>query len=137
VDTAGASSPVTANRPVANGRSVAALDDRPILNFGPIEPSDTETAARRLLGDKEDEQDTPEQQTPASFFGRFEASSEAFAAALSIERLDELEDESRFDAFRGPKPFSGLVVRAVNLYEATAQFLTDTPSRGAAVNANS
>ena len=120
-DTAGALNPVTGPRSATNGRVVAALDDdRPILAFGPIEPGDAS-----------------EQQPPPSFFGRFQTPSEAFAAALSIRRLDEVDEEPRFDAFRGPRPFSGLVVRAVNLYEATSQFLDGTPPRGGAVNAHS
>ena len=122
-------------RPVAGGRVSAAADDRPYLAYGPLEPSDSETAAKRLLGDKDEDAEKKERQTPASFFGPLETPSEAFAAALSVKRLDETEEEPRFDFFRGPRPFSGLLVRAVSLYEATSSFLRDAPQRGDALNA--
>jgi len=133
---AGASG-TAAPRPVAGGRVFAAADDRPYLAYGLVEPSDSETAARRLLGDTDDDAEKKERQTPASFFGPLQTPSEAFAAALSIERLDEVEEDPRSDFFRGPRPFSGLVVRAVSLYEATSGFLRDVPQRGDALNATS
>lgn len=135
LDNANAPLPVFPNRAGEGERSVPSGEDRPILTAGATDSIYPESSSVHLSGRTDGESQPGEKHTPNPYIGRFRKSSEAFAAAHDIKRLAEIADEPRFVQTPFTPPFSGLVVRAVSLYDSSSVFLSGAPPRGTALNA--
>ena len=72
---------------------------------------------------------------PQSPLLRFQTPTETFASVLDFQRVAESESIAGITAVPGRPAFSGLVNRAISLYETTAQFLSgDDKPRGDTIN---
>lgn len=123
---------LSVNRPVGGGKPVAsaAEPESPTTSNGAV------TAAYVLSsGPASNPQPDDQQQETPSFAGRFRKAVGSFAAAYDVRLISEVADEPRLMSIPAPQSFSGLVVRAVNLYESTGIVSTGSAPRGTSLNA--
>lgn len=125
-------------RPAAGARSVATSDTGAIRELLPVDPISPDTTSF-LFRERRQNPEQREERAPQSFFGVFSASTQAFAAALDIQRADEGGNGSgRFSGGLDSRSFSGLLVRAINLYEDVSRIGRGvTVPRGETFNLNS
>ncbi len=124
---------VSLSRQVASARNVATVSDAPIETVQSIPPPTTQATGpdqdrRGNSGDRE----RPRQEPGVA---RLRTPSAAFAAVFSVERADESAALPGTPEPIGPRPFSGLVIRVLTLYETTAKIVSGSPpTRGATFN---
>ena len=137
LDSSGAANPLPATRSLEGGRSATSIDEQPGA-VDDVGGSVSSAAAIVVLPGGTDGQSKPEErQGPADNIARLPIAAKGFNGALDIRFAADVADEPRILAGSFVPPFSGLVVRAVNLYDSTALILASTPPRGTAVNASS
>ncbi len=129
---------ISVNRPVGGGRSVASAVEGPIPAASGVGEVVAQIPPVSAAGNSQPDKQQPEKQEASpSFAGRFQNLGGSFAAAYDVRLVAEVADDPRLISIPEPQSFSGLVVRAVNLYESTGLVVTGTPPRGTALNASS